>query len=98
MPWPSRKSARFWKGICFQITVNMRIAIPPKHPLASVIGFLKGKSAIAVVREFGGKERNLTGEHPWARGYPVSKVSIELEQIRQYIRAQEEADGSKGQI
>ena len=28
--------------------VHMCIAIPPKHPVASVIGFLKGKSAIAI--------------------------------------------------
>jgi len=27
--------------------VHMCIAIPPKHPVASVVGFLKGKSAIA---------------------------------------------------
>jgi putative transposase len=78
--------------------VHMCIAIPPKHPVASVIGFLKGKSAIAVAREFGGKERNFTGEHLWARGYAVSTVGFELEQVRQYIRAQEEADGSKGQF
>jgi REP element-mobilizing transposase RayT len=37
--------------------VHMCIAIPPKHPVASVIGFLKGKSAIAIAR-LGGKERN----------------------------------------
>ena len=30
--------------------VHMCIAIPPKHPVASVIGFLKGKSAIAIAR------------------------------------------------
>jgi putative transposase len=47
--------------------VPMYIAIPPKHPIASVIGFLKGKSAIAVAR-LCGKERNFTGEHFWARG------------------------------
>ncbi len=28
----------------------MCIAIPPKYPVASVIGFLKGKSAIAMAR------------------------------------------------
>jgi putative transposase len=28
---------------------------------------LKGKSAIAIARQFGGKERNFTGEHFWAR-------------------------------
>jgi hypothetical protein len=44
------------------------IAIPPKHPVVSVIEFLKEKSAIAVGR-LCGKERNFTGEHLWARGY-----------------------------
>ena len=77
--------------------VDMCIAIPPKHPVASVIGFLKGKSAIALAR-LGGKERNFTGEHFWARGYAVSTVGFELEQVRTYIREQEAADGAGGQF
>jgi len=48
--------------------VHMCIAIPPKYAVASVIGFLKGKSAIAIAREVCGKERNFTGKHLWARG------------------------------
>src|SRR3989454_1746191 len=75
--------------------VHMCIAIPPKHPVASVIGFLKRKSAIAIAR-LGGKERNFSGEHFWARGYAVSTVGFELEQVRQYIREQEAADGNNG--
>ena len=49
--------------------VHMCIAIPPKYPVASVIGFLKGKSAIAMSplvwqrAEFHG--RALLG--PWIR-------------------------------
>jgi Transposase and inactivated derivatives len=70
--------------------VHMCIAIPPKHPVASVIGFLKGKSAIAIAR-LCGKERNSSGEHFWARGYAVSTVGFELEQAREYIRAQDAA-------
>src|SRR5487761_472958 len=69
----------------------------PKHPVASVIGFLKGKSAIAVAR-LSGKERNFTGEHFWARGYAVSTVGFELEQVRTYIREQDAADGAAGQF
>ena len=61
--------------------VHMCIAIPPKHPVASVVGFLKGKSAIAIAR-LCGKERNFTGEQFWARGYAVSTVGFELEQVR----------------
>ena len=75
--------------------VHMCIAIPPKHPVASVIGFPKGKSAIAIAR-LGGKERNFSGEHFRARGYAVSTVGFELEQVRQYIREQEAADGNNG--
>ena len=53
----------------------------------SVIGFLKGKSAIAMAR-LCGKERNFTDEHFWARGYAVSTVGFELGQVRKYIREQ----------
>jgi hypothetical protein len=43
---------------------------------ASVIGFLKGKSAIAIAR-LCGKQRNFAGEHFWARGYAVSRVGFD---------------------
>jgi putative transposase len=52
----------------------------PKRQVASVIGFLKGKSAIAIARMCG-KKRNFSGEHFWARGYAVSTVGFELEQF-----------------
>ena len=70
----------------------MCLEIPPKHAVASVIGFLTGKSAIAIARQCGGRERHCTGEHFWARGYAVSTGGFELEQVRAYIREQEQAD------
>jgi REP-associated tyrosine transposase len=72
--------------------VHKCIAIPPKPAVAPGIGFLKGQRAIAIARQFGGKERHGTGEHFWARGYAVSTVGFELEQVRAYIREQEETD------
>jgi putative transposase len=45
-----------------------------------------------------GNERNFSGEHFWARGYVVSTVGFELEQVRRYIREQEAADGISGQF
>jgi putative transposase len=72
--------------------VHMCIAIPPKYSVASVIGFIKGKSAIAIARQFQGRERNFTGEHFWARGYAVSTVGFELEHIQAYIRDQDQLD------
>jgi putative transposase len=76
--------------------VHRCIAIPPKVAVAQVMGFLKGKSAIGIARQFGGKERNFTGEHFWARGDAVSTVGFELEQVRAYIRKQEDEDSDGG--
>ncbi len=59
--------------------VHMCISIPPKHSVSQVIGYIKGKGAIAVARQFGGKKRNFNGESLWARGYAVSTVGFELE-------------------
>ena len=74
--------------------VHMLIAIPPKYSVSEVIGYIKGKSAIAAARQFGGRKRNFNGERFWARGYAVSTVGFELEQVRTYIREQETADGA----
>ena len=71
--------------------VHMVITIPPKYIVSAVIGFLKGKSAIAVAR-LQGKERNFSGEHLWARGYAVSTVGFELAEVQRYVREQDDAD------
>jgi len=92
-----QKECQILEGHLLPDHVHMCIAIPPKYPVASVIGFLKGKSAIAIAR-LQGKERNFTGEHFWARGYAVSTVGFELEQVRTYIREQDAADGNSGQF
>ena len=39
-----------------------------------------------------------SGEHFWARGYAVSTVGFELEQVRQYIREQQSADDNSRQF
>ena len=53
---------------------------------------IKGKSAITIARQFGGRERNFTGEVFWARGYFVSTVGLDEEMVRAYIRNQEKED------
>jgi putative transposase len=70
----------------------MLIRIPPKYSVAEVVGYIKGKSAIAVARQFSGRKRNFNGERFWARGYAVSTVDFEEEQVRRYIRHQEQLD------
>src|SRR3954451_16218505 len=92
-----QKECQILEGHWMPDHVHMCMVIPPQHPVAAVIGFLKGKSAIAIARLYG-KERNFSGEHFWARGYAVSTVGFELEQVRQYIREQDSADDTSAQF
>ncbi len=72
--------------------VHLCLSIPPKYSVAHTVGFLKGKTAIRIHREYLGRERNFTGYHFWARGYCVSTVGLDEQEIRAYIRAQEEEE------
>lgn len=87
-----QKECRIIEGHLMPDHVHMCIEIPPKYSVASVIGFMKGKSAIAIARQFKGKQQNFVGEHFWARGYAVSTVGFELEAVKRYIREQDIAD------
>src|SRR5881392_2020774 len=66
-----QKECQIVEGHLMPDLVHMGIAIPPKHPVASVIGFLKGKSAIA---RLCGKERNFAASisGPAATPSPLS--------------------------
>jgi putative transposase len=72
--------------------VHLLLSIPPKYSVANTVGFVKGKSAIQIHRQFLGRERNFTGFHFWARGYCVSSVGLDEQKIRAYIRDQEEEE------
>ena len=77
--------------------IHMCISIPPKYSVSHVVGFIKGKSVIAIARQLG-RRRNFTGENFWARGYFVSTVGLDEEMVRSYIRDQEEEDERYDQL
>ena len=87
-----QRGSTILEGHMVQDHVHMLIRIPPKYAVAEVIGYIKGKSAIAVARQFGGRQRNFHGERFWARGYAGSTVGFEEAQIRAYIKQQEQLD------
>jgi len=87
-----QKESQIVEGHLMPDHVHMCISIPPKYAVAHVVGYLKGKSAIQVARRFGGRKRNFTGEHFWARGYFVSTVGLDEGMVRAYIRNQEAED------
>ncbi len=71
--------------------IHMLLSVPPKYSIAMTMGYLKGKSAIRIHREVLRTKGTLFGRAFWARGYCVSTVGLNEEQIRQYIRDQEKA-------
>ncbi len=72
--------------------IHMLISIPPKYSVAQVVGFIKGKSAISIARNYMGRKKDFTSQKFWARGYHVSTVGRDEAVIRNYIRHQETED------
>ena len=78
--------------------VHMLLKIPPKLAVSSLVGYVKGKSAIHVARHYMGRSRNYAGQRMWARGFFVDTVGRNEEVIRQYIRNQESEDRRLDQL
>jgi putative transposase len=93
-----QKESRIEEGHLLEDHVHMLVSIPPKHAVSAVIGFMKGKSAIHIARNYKGKRQNYTGQHFWARGFYVSTVGKDEATIREYIRAQQEEDKRLDQL
>ena len=78
--------------------VHMLLNVPPKLAVSSVVGYIKGKSAIHVARYFLKRERNYAGQAFWARGFFVDTVGRDTELIRRYIIDQEKEDRRLDQV
>ena len=57
-----QKICKILEGHLLPDHVHVRISIPPKLAVSSVIEFIKGKSAIYIARNFQGKRWNFLGE------------------------------------
>jgi len=88
----SHRESRIEEGHLCSDHVHFLISIPPKYAISQVVGYMKGKSAIAIARNLMGRQRNFTGQSFWARGYYVSTVGRDEATIRKYIQHQENED------
>jgi len=93
-----QKECKVEEGHLMVDHVHMLLTVPPKYSVASVMGFMKGKSAIHIARVYGGRRRNFVGQHFWARGYWVSTVGKDEAGVRRYIREQEKEDQRLDQL
>ena len=72
--------------------VRMLVAIPPKYSVASVMGYLKGKSSLMIFDRHANQKRKFGNRKFWAEGYYVSTVGLNEATIAKYIREQESRD------
>ncbi|WP_419619737.1 IS200/IS605 family transposase, partial [Thiolapillus sp.] len=86
------------EGYAMRDHIHMLLMISPKYSVANTIGFLKGKSAIRIFREYLQVKRNFTGRHFWARGYCVSTVGLDEQMMRAYIKNQEREEKRQEQL
>jgi putative transposase len=92
------KEVEILEGHLMPDHVHMCLSIPPKYAVSNVVGYLKGKSAIQIARQFRGRTRNFSGENFWARGYFVSTIGLDEEMVRAYVRDQEHEDAKYDQL
>lgn len=69
--------------------VHLVVIVPPKISISTLMGHLKGRSAIRLYNRFPHIRKKLWGNHFWSRGYSVDTVGVNEEIIRRYVRHQE---------
>ena len=72
--------------------VHMVVTIPPKYAVSQYMGFLKGKMALRLFDRYPELRKRYWGQHVWSRGYCVSTVGLDEEQICKYVKWQTEKE------
>ncbi len=65
--------------------IHLVVSMPPKYSVSELVGFVKGKSAIKIFDRHLELKRRYWGRHFWAKGYCVSTVGLDEDQIRKYV-------------
>ena len=71
---------------------HMLVSIPPKYSVSSIMGYLKGKSALMIFDKHANSKYKFGNRHFWSEGYYVSTVGLNEATIAKYIREQEKHD------
>ena len=70
--------------------VHLLVKVPPKISISTLMGKVKGKTAIQAFQEFPYlRTKRYWGNHFWSAGYCVDTVGMDAEMIRKYVRYQE---------
>ena len=72
--------------------IHLVVSIPPKYAVSNFMGYLKGKLAIRLFNRYEKLGRRYWGRHLWSRGYCVSTIGLDEEQVRKYVKWQEKRE------
>ena len=72
--------------------VHMLLEIPPKYSVSSFVGFLKGKSSLALYERFPELKYKYRNREFWCRGYYVDTAGKNTKRIAEYIKHQLDED------
>lgn len=78
--------------------IHLLLSIPPKYSVSSVMGYIKGKSALMIFDKHSNLKYKFGNRHFWAEGYYVSTVGLNENTIKKYIREQESRDIMKDKL
>ena len=70
--------------------IHLLISIPPQLSVSKAVQYLKGKSSVRLLREYGGLRKRYWGQHLWQRGYWVATSGNVTDEVwKKYIESQE---------
>ena len=78
--------------------IHMLVSIPPKYSVASIMGYLKGKSSLMIFDRHANYKYKYGNRHFWCRGYYVDTVGKNKKAIEEYIKNQLQEDIATDQI
>ena len=62
--------------------IHTILSVPPKYAISDIMGFLKGKMSLSLFHRYERLGRRYWGRHLWSRGYCVSTIGLNEDQIR----------------
>jgi putative transposase len=78
--------------------IHAILSVPPKYSISNIMGFIKGKISLSLFHRYECLGKRYWGRHLWSRGYCVSTIDLDEEQIRKYVRWQEHKDKESEQM
>jgi putative transposase len=73
--------------------VHLVVTVTPKVSISELMGFLKGKTAIGIFKQYTHLRRKpYWRNHFWSRGYCVTTLGTDEEKIKRYVKYQEDAE------